>query len=97
MKLNRIHALLLVNGLLLGTLAAVVFAPLANAQERRRAEYVATAGTIKGADAAAVWIVDQTNLDLIAVIWDGNAGRIVGLGYRDLGNDAGVILGGGRN
>jgi len=96
-RLNRIHALVVVNGLLLAVLAGVVFGPRATAQERRRAEYAMTSGTIKGADASAIWIVDQTNLDLIAIIWDGNAGRIVGLGYRDLTNDAQILQRGGRN
>jgi len=97
LRLNRINGLLVLNGLLLATLGSVVFGPLATAQDRRRAEYVATSGTIKGADAAAVWIVDQTNLELIAVIWDGNAGRIVGLGYRDLVADMGQASRGARN
>lgn len=98
MKLTRTQALVLLNAALLAGLAAVTFGPQAFAQsDRRRATYVLTAGTVKGTETAAIWIVDETNQDLIAVAWNTSLGQLDGLGYRDLTVDAATLVGRGRN
>jgi hypothetical protein len=98
MKLTHTQGLVLLNAALLAGIAAVTFGPQAIAQnDRRRAQYVITAGTVKGTEVAAIWIIDETNQDLIALAWNSQQGQLDGLGYRDLVADAGTLVGRGRN
>ena len=101
MRITRTQGLVALNAVLLAALAGVTFGPRASAQaDRRRAEYLITAGTIKGTDAATVWVVDTTNQDLVALLWNAQPGQLEGLGYRDLSADAATLLRagtGGRN
>jgi len=98
MKLTRTQGLVLLNAALLAGLAAVSLGPRAFAQsDRRRAQYVITAGTVKGTETAAIWIIDETNQDLIALAWNNQQGQLDGLGYRDLVADASSLVGRGRN
>lgn len=98
MKLSRTlsstEGLVLLNATLLAALAGVVLGPKALAQnDRRRAEYLITAGSVKGSEGAAIWIVDQTNQDLIALAWNVQQSQLDGLGYRDLAADGATIVG----
>ncbi|MHC4429644.1 MAG: hypothetical protein ACYS0D_13725 [Planctomycetota bacterium] len=86
-----LRALLVLNGLLLGLLAAVTFAPTADAQYRARGSYTMSAGRVNGADSAAVYIVDTANQELIAVSYNPNTKLIDGIGYRNLVTDAAEV------
>lgn len=98
MRVTRTHGLILLNAALLAALAGVTFGPRAMAQtDRRRSEYTITAGTVKGTDSAAIWIVDETNIDLIAVVWNAQQNQLEGLGYRDLVADGATLTGRPRN
>lgn len=93
MQITRTQGLVALNAALLAALTGVVLGPRAAAQsDRRRAEYLITAGSIKGTDASAVWIVDTTNQDLIALVWNAQLGQLEGLGYRDLNADGASLL-----
>ena len=94
---SDLRALVVLNGLLLCLLAAVTFAPTADAQYRARGAYTMSAGRVNGADSSAVYVVDTANQELIAVTYNPNTKVIDGIGYRNLAGDAaGIIRGRGR-
>ncbi|MCA9285762.1 MAG: hypothetical protein KDA22_11130 [Phycisphaerales bacterium] len=97
MRFTRVHGLILVNVALLGALALVSLSPRAQAQDRRRSNYLLASGFSKNDSAEALWIVDQGNQEVIAVTWDSNRNELVGIGYRDLNADAGVLRRGRSN
>jgi len=84
---------------LLGLLAAVTWSSsaLAQADGRARGRYLAVSGGVPGTGADVIWIVDTVNQEMVALTWDPDRKRIVGVGYRDLAVDAATALrGGGR-
>lgn len=93
---RTIVPLILVNALLLAALGATRWSPAAAAQSRARGSYMMVAGSVEGGDPEIVWLLDQTNEELVAVVWNSERGELVGLGYRDLGVDA-VTLRRGRD
>jgi ATP-dependent phosphoenolpyruvate carboxykinase len=76
----------------LGFLALVELSASARAQGRPRATYTAATGRVDGFQPHALFIVDETSQEVIAVQWDPQAKQIKGLGYRSLANDTGEIL-----
>src|SRR5262245_46412068 len=98
MRLSRTQGLVLLNAVMLAALAAVTVGPRGSARnDRRRAAYTVTAGSVKGTDAATVWIVDETNQDMIAIVWNAQQNQLEGLGYRDLAADGATLVRGGRS
>ncbi len=98
MTISRTQGLVLLNGAILAALAAVTLGPSAGAQtDRRRGEFSIVSGSVKGSDAAVVWIVDSVNQDLVAVIWNAQQNKLEGLGYRDLMADVSTLSRGNRN
>lgn len=91
-------ALIVLNVALLGLLALVTLAPEADAQGRGRSDYTMIAGTVNGSDAAATYIVDTVNQDLVVMVYHTPTKTLQGVTYRNLANDAARILqrGGGR-
>ncbi len=83
--------LVLLNAALLVALAVVTFAPTVTAQARIRGNYTMAAGNVKNSHAAVLYVVDETNQELVSVVWDINARQLTGLAFRDLGKDAGVL------
>lgn len=88
MKFRSIRSLLLLNGALLALLVAVSLTPSLWAQSRARGSYVMAAGNAKNAEAAVLYIVDEINQELVAILWDVNARQMTGMGYRDLAADS---------
>jgi len=83
-----LFGLLAVNAALLGALAWVTFAPSLSAQGfRSRGSYNAVAGTVPGIDASAIYIVDETNEQLLVLAYNPNTNTLTGLGGRDLAVD----------
>lgn len=87
-----------VNAVLLGALAMVTLQPAATAQsdeggalanQRVRGSYLMVGGDLSTGSSNAIWITDTTNQQLVAIRWDNSRGRIEGLGFRDLRQDAG--------
>ncbi|HMN96808.1 MAG TPA: hypothetical protein PKC43_07175 [Phycisphaerales bacterium] len=97
-RTTQLGALVALNGALLGALAFVTLSPIAAGQgERARAQYMVTSGTVKGSESAVIWVIDQTNQDLVAMTWNVQQSRLEGVGYRDLRIDAAAALRGSRN
>jgi hypothetical protein len=93
---GRLAGLLAVNAALLLMLGFVTFNPTAEAQGRVRGEYLMVGGKAAGLNAAAVWVVDTVNQELIVVTYDPNAKKVEGVGYRNLAADAQSVLMSGR-
>jgi hypothetical protein len=89
---REVAALVALNAALLAALALVVWSPAAEAQQRPRGDYTMVAGRVVNAGPAVVWVVDQTNEELIALVWNAAAGRLEGLGYRNLVTDGSGLL-----
>lgn len=94
---RSMRGLLLLNGALLAVLAMVTFGPHAGAQGARgRGEYTMVTGGANGSDAGVVYIADVANQEVIAMVYDNNAKRLEGVGYRNLANDAANVVRGSR-
>ncbi len=107
--MNRRRALAGLNIGLLLALVAVALAPGArgggiagaSAQPRTRGQYVMVSGRIdgatrNGASGDALYIVDSSNQDMIALRWNAGTRTLEGMGYRDLAEDARSSGGAGR-
>jgi hypothetical protein len=84
------RGLIAINAALLATLAAVSFAPLATGQPvatRGRGQYTMVAGRTISGGAAAVYIVDSSNNEMVALRWDQGKQALQGLGYRNFAGD----------
>lgn len=89
--MDRRRALIALNLFLVGVLALVVVSPPLIAQGgagRARGQYTLVGGRIQGGNSNAIYIVDATNQEMIAVRWDESRKDIAAIGYRDLGLDA---------
>lgn len=76
------------NAALLGALAVVTFAGVAMAQGfRARGLYHAVVGSAPGTEAGIIYVVDETNQQMIAFTYDPNTKKLVGVGGRDLAVD----------
>jgi hypothetical protein len=88
MSRRSIRPLIFLNAGLLAALAAVTFMPSAVAQIRPRSTYTMVGGTVNGIVQGVAYITDETTNEVIAVSWYENQKRLVGLGYRNLTQDA---------
>jgi hypothetical protein len=95
MTRKRPNGLIAVNVVLLLLLAALTLAPTSVAQRgaaggggRARGEYTMLSGKITGSSAHAVYVMDSSNQDLIAVKWNESTKSLDAIGYRDLKEDA---------
>lgn len=85
---SRLRGLVALNLVLLAVLAAVTFGASVHGQNRGRGEYTMVSGGVNGANAAAVYIVDVANQEMIAITYGQTAKQIEGIGYRNLAADA---------
>lgn len=88
MRTRSLRPLLFLNAGLLAALAAVTFMPSAVAQMRPRSTYTMVGGTINGIVQGVAYITDETTNEVVAVSWYENQKRLVGLGYRNMTQDA---------
>ena len=91
------NGLLALNGALLLVLGAVTLGPRVEAQPRARADYTMVAGGAQGALGGAVYIIDTTNQELLALTYDPSQSEFYGIGYRNLIVDAMTATRGGAN
>ncbi len=61
---------------------------------RARGEYTMVSGRMLGMSVHAVYILDASNQDMVALSWDRTSKRLTGIGYRDLAQDAKTSAGG---
>lgn len=92
MKRRSYGGLLALNAVLLAALGFVAFAPGAagqsSASRRPRGEYTMVGGLVQGFSESAIYVIDSTNQELIALRWDRSAKSLKGIGFRDLAADA---------
>ena len=84
---RRHRGLIVLNAVLLLVLGAIALGPKAGAQNaiaRAPGSYTMIGGRMNGGVANAVWIVDGTNQELVAIRWDTSRSRLDGLGFRDI-------------
>lgn len=84
----------------LGLGAAVAVAALAvpasgvQPAARARGHYTMVAGEVQGGgDASAIYIIDSTNEEMVAVRWNQSRSELDGIDYRNLHADANVVPG----
>ena len=86
---------MLLNTALLGALALVSLSPnapaVADGQSAARGEYVAISGSIAGTKTPVIWVVNQASQELVAFQYEEQRNQLVGIGYRNLNNDAQTI------
>ena len=89
MTKSSLAALVSLNALLLAALAWVEWSPRAQAQSmsRTRASYAMTGGTLMGVSQGVVYIVNETDQELIALMWNERTKQFQGLGYRNIAAD----------
>jgi len=88
-RLRPLPILVAANITALGFLAVVELSGSAVAQAFRvRGTYSAASGRIPGTETHAVYVVDETTQEVIAVQWDPRSRQLVGLGYRNMAADA---------
>ena len=89
---SSLRGLIVLNVALLIVLAAVTFgASVHGAQNRGRGEYTMVAGGGSGTDASIIWIVDVSNQEMIAMMYNPNTKVLDGVGYRSLSADAASV------
>jgi hypothetical protein len=92
---TKIGSLVLLNSALLGALALVSLSPnapaIADGQSAARGEYVAISGSIAGTKTPVIWVVNQASQELVAFQYEEQRNQLVGIGYRNLNNDAQTI------
>jgi hypothetical protein len=89
MNRSSLAALVSLNALLLAALAWVEWSPRAQAQSmsRTRASYAMTGGTLMGVSQGVVYIINETDQELIALMWNERTKQFQGLGYRNIAAD----------
>ncbi len=86
---RRRWPLIAVNAGLAAVIGITALVPAQPGGNRARGEYAIVGGEFLGGGGEnAVYILDATNQDLIAVRWDRTRGALQGIGYRDLTVDA---------
>ncbi|MEL6499577.1 MAG: hypothetical protein AAF937_07040 [Planctomycetota bacterium] len=81
--------LIAINAGLAAVIGITALAPAQPDANRARGDYAIVGGEFLGGGGEnAVYIVDATNQDLIAVRWDRTRQALQGIGYRDLSVDA---------
>lgn len=80
----------------LGVLIAQRSTPVAIAQaqaNRPRGEYTLISGRLNNGGPHAIYILDSSNNELIALRWDPSRQTLAGIGYRNLANDTNMQIG----
>jgi len=91
---NRCLGLIALNAALAATLAAVTLGASATAQSARtRGDYLMVGGRVNGVDGAAVFVIDSSNQEMIAVSLNNTSKKLDGVGYRNLASDAVQLAG----
>jgi hypothetical protein len=76
----------------LAMLAFVELSAPAGAQASRvRSTYTAAAGRVPGTETHAVYVVDETTQEVVAIQWDPQAKQVRGLGFRNFAVDAATL------
>ncbi len=86
---SNIAALIALNAVLIGLLAAVTFAPSVSAQSARvRGGYTMVAGGANNTQSSVVYIVDTVNQEMMVMTYESSTRTVKGIAYRNLAADA---------
>lgn len=100
MRRSKHTGLIALNAALVAALAMITLAPGASAQDgvarRPRGEYTMVAGRVQGVSESAIYVVDSTNQEILAMRWDRSRKTLTGLGFRSMAVDSGRPEGRGR-
>ena len=67
--------------------------PAPNQAARGRGEYTLISGRVQGSSTHAVYLLDSSNHELVALGWDRNRARLEPIGFRNLAEDAMLFQG----
>jgi hypothetical protein len=84
------RGLIAVNAALLAALAGITFVPMATGQPaatRARGQYTMVSGRTVSGGSAAVYIIDSSNQEMVALRWEQGKQSLLGLGYRNFAGD----------
>lgn len=90
-KASRIAALVALNALLAAAILVVPMARRADGQGmtgRARATYSMTGGNIAGSDMGVLHIIDETNQEMVSMMWNEKTKTLIPIGYRNLAQDS---------
>ena len=100
MRDRRMRALMALNGALIIVLALITFGPgSVSAQSRTpraHGQYGIVGGVIQGQTTAAIYVLDASNEEMVALLWDWSRRQYKAVGYRDLRRDQQGARGRGR-
>ncbi|MAC18714.1 MAG: hypothetical protein CMJ23_03375 [Phycisphaerae bacterium] len=89
MSHRNLKGLLVLNGLLVAVLAAITFAPSADAQSQRfRGKYTMVSGRSQGTTPYLLYILNQNSRELVAVRYNVQQNMLEGMAYADLAKDS---------
>ena len=74
MSRTQFLSLIALNAVLLAALALVSLSGSASAQQRQRGSYMLISGGVTGTPLSVVYVIDETNNELVALAWD-DAGK----------------------
>lgn len=63
-------------------------ASVAAAGDRARGDYTMVSGRFREGSSNAIYIVDSSNQEVVAVRWDSSKQQMTGIGYRSIANDS---------
>lgn len=84
---NRLVALNVALAMTLGVVGASHLVSAQVGTDRARGEYTMVSGRTNSGGAHAVYILDSTNQEMIALRWDQSKQTMTGIGYRSLSQD----------
>lgn len=93
MSHRNLKGLFLLNGLLVAVLAAVTFAPSADAQsgQRFRGKYTMVSGRAQGTTPYLLYVLNQNSRELVAIRYNVQQNLLEGMGYADLAKDTAIV------
>lgn len=90
------RGLIALNVVLVVLLGVVTFSAVGVSGQpgRVQGEYTAVGGRIQGGNSNAIYVLDATNQELVALRWNETTKALEGIGYRNLAQDAQAAAGG---
>jgi hypothetical protein len=90
-KASSRNGVLALNIVLVSILCIVVLVPQSEAQLSGESTYIAIPSEANGLTTGAVYILNTSRQELVAVAWNRNKNKIMPLGYRNISIDANSV------
>ncbi len=90
-KSSSRNGVIALNMVLIALLCLIVFIPKTEAQLSGESTYIAVPSEANGLTTGAVYILDTSRQELVAVAWNRNKNKIMPLGYRNISSDANSV------